>query len=125
MNGSAERVDVSVAHAVWLAGDAFVDVRTPDEYAHGHVPGALNIPLDDLPVRLADLPAGQLVTVCTLGNRSWRAARLLAGQGRDVLCLAGGTKAWDAAGYPVVRVSEAGMRTQPGHRRWWRIHRQG
>jgi rhodanese-related sulfurtransferase len=119
MTGSAERVDVAVAHAVWLAGDVFLDVRTPDEYAQGHVPGALNVPVDDLPLRFAGLPAGQLVTTCTLGNRSWRAAQLLAASGRDTLCLRGGVKAWEAAGHPVVRGPKQGVRET--RRRWWRL----
>jgi rhodanese-related sulfurtransferase len=116
MAGTAERVDVPVAHAVWLAGDTFVDVRTPDEYAHGHVAGALNIPLDDLAGRLPELPPGQVVTVCSMGNRSWRAAQRLALLDRDALSLIGGTKAWQAAGHPVVSGPEPGPRDPSGSR---------
>ncbi|WP_222854248.1 rhodanese-like domain-containing protein [Fodinicola acaciae] len=112
----AERVDVSVAHAVWQAGDTFLDVRTPDEYAHGHIPGALYVPIDELAVRARELPAGQLITVCSMGNRSWRAARLLDLAGRSALSLDGGTKAWEAAGHPLVRGPEPGAR----RRSWWR-----
>jgi rhodanese-related sulfurtransferase len=112
----AERVDVSVAHAVWKAGDTFLDVRTPDEYAHGHIPGALNVPIDELPVRIRSLPPGQLITVCSMGNRSWRAAQLLGLAGREALSLAGGTKAWEAAGFPLVRGAAPGAR----RRSWWR-----
>lgn len=54
-----------------------IDVRTPQEFAAGHIPGAINIPLDDLARKLADMKVRQdttLVTVCEHGGRSSRAA---------------------------------------------------
>jgi rhodanese-related sulfurtransferase len=110
MTGSAERVDVAVARAIWQAGDTVLDVRTAEEYAHGHLPGALNVPVDRIAFRAADLPAGQVLTVCSLGNRSWRAAQLLANAGREALSLTGGTKAWAAAGLPLATGAEPGER---------------
>lgn len=99
--GSAEEIDVAVAAAAWAAGDLVIDVRTPEEYATGHVAGALNVPLAVLPTAARGLPAGQVITVCTSGGRSYRAAQLLARQGRTALSVRGGTKAWRAAGHPV------------------------
>jgi rhodanese-related sulfurtransferase len=114
MTGTAERVDVAVARAIWQAGDTVVDVRTAQEYAHGHLPGAVNVPVDSIAFRVAELPAGQVLTVCSMGNRSWRAAQLLANAGREALSLTGGTKAWSAAGMPLVTGPEPGERA---HRR--------
>jgi rhodanese-related sulfurtransferase len=110
MTGSEERVEVAVARAIWLAGDTVVDVRSPEEYAQGHLPGAVNVPIDSLAFRAKELPAGQLLTVCSMGNRSWRAAQLLAAAGREALSLTGGTKAWAAAGLPLARGDEPGER---------------
>lgn len=105
MTGSAERVDVPVAQEIWRAGDTVVDVRTPEEYATGHLPGAINVPIARLAFEVGNLPAGQVLTVCSMGNRSWRAAQLLAAAGREALSLTGGTKAWSAAGLPLHRGS--------------------
>ena len=97
----AEPIDVAVARELWRAGDLFVDVRTAEEYARGHVPGAINVPLDRIPFVQESLPAGQVVAVCSSGQRSWRGAEAFARGGRTAFSLRGGTKAWQAAGLPV------------------------
>lgn len=106
----AEEIDVEVAYAMWRAGDLVVDVRTQQEYAHGHIAGAVNIPLDLIPVRTAELPPGQVIAVCSLGNRSRRGADAFARAGRDAFTMRGGTKAWAAAGLPVVAGPDPGER---------------
>jgi rhodanese-related sulfurtransferase len=80
-----------------------VDVREPEEFAHGHIPGAINIPQSDLATRLAELPRDRpLLTVCASGMRSLRSAQFLHQQGyRDVASVAGGTNAWREAGRPL------------------------
>lgn len=80
-----------------------LDVREPDEYAHGHVPGALNLPQADLASRLGDLPRDQsLFVICQGGYRSRRAAQFLRQSGFvDVASVKGGTQAWDEAGLPI------------------------
>jgi len=81
-----------------------LDVREPDEWAAGHAPGAVHIPLGDLPARLAELPdtdAGTLAVTCRGGGRSSRAVAWLQQQGFDVANLDGGMKAWHAAGKPI------------------------
>jgi rhodanese-related sulfurtransferase len=108
---AAERVDVGTAHEMWKLGDIFLDVREPDEYARGHVAGAINVPIDALPGRIGDLPDGQIITLCSGGGRAGRAAQRLDTLGRVALALAGGTKAWAAAGLPIV------TGPAPGHRR--------
>jgi rhodanese-related sulfurtransferase len=83
-------------------GRRVVDVRGPEEYAEGHVPGAELLPLDQLPARLAQLPQGEPVYVlCRSGNRSAQAADYLGGNGIDARSVAGGTDAWQRSGRPL------------------------
>ncbi len=81
-----------------------LDVREPEEYVTGHVPGAVNIPQADLASRLEELPRDRPVTViCQLGMRSLRAAQFLKQAGfSQVSTVAGGTSAWFGAGRPMV-----------------------
>jgi rhodanese-related sulfurtransferase len=102
---AAERIDVEVAREMWRAGDTVIDVRSPDEYATGHIAGALNVPIETLPKGADALPAGPVITTCGSGGRAGRAAELLDLAGRTAFTIAGGTKAWQAAGLPVVRGS--------------------
>lgn len=76
-----------------------VDVRTPDEYALGTIPGAINIPLDDLRERLADIPENKPVYLfCGVGLRGYLASNILKSKGYpDVRNLIGGLKTYDAA----------------------------
>lgn len=81
-----------------------VDVRTPEEYAGGHVPGAVNLPLDALGARMDELGAhrdGEVYLICQSGRRSARAAELLSAAGYTAVNVEGGTAAWRAAGHPV------------------------
>ncbi|MFM9372738.1 rhodanese-like domain-containing protein [Streptomyces sp. Da 82-17] len=82
-----------------------LDVREQPEWQSGHAPGAVHAPLTGL-VAGAALPAAAqgrpLVVICRSGNRSQRAARLLAERGADALDVKGGMDAWAAAGLPVV-----------------------
>lgn len=109
-----EEIDVPVAHGMWEAGDVFVDVRTEDEYANGHIAGAINIPLSRLRFGADALPGGQVVAVCTSGNRSRVGAEALAQHGRTAFSLFGGTKAWKQAGLPIVTGTEPGARKPAG-----------
>lgn len=73
-----------------------IDVRSADEYAAGHVKGALHIPVDDLATRSAELPRdARIVTACGKGGgRSDRAADILRTQGFSAIPLCGGTHGW-------------------------------
>lgn len=86
------------------AGGAFVlDVREPDEYVGGHVPGAVLLPLAQVHRRLGGLPKGERVyVVCASGNRSKTAAGLLRAAGFDAVSVAGGTGGWIRQGRAVV-----------------------
>lgn len=88
-------------------GTTLLDVREPQEWHHGHVEGALHIPLGVLPVRAHEIPDGPLLVVCKVGGRSAQAAMWLTQQGHDdVTNLDGGMLDWEAAGRPMV--SESG-----------------
>jgi rhodanese-related sulfurtransferase len=80
---------------------AIVDVREPHEYAAGHVPGAINIPMATVPVRIQDLPRGDVYVICESGARSWQVASFLAQRGIEVTNVEGGTSAWRALGAPL------------------------
>ncbi len=83
-----------------------LDVREQVEWDHGHIEGAVHIPLKQLPERLAELSTARTVVVCTVGGRSARAVAYLAQQGHDVANLEGGMLDWVDAGRPMV--SETG-----------------
>jgi len=96
------QVDAAEASALAGAGALLLDVREPDEWSAGHIPGATHTPLGMLDAR--SVPADRVVVaVCRSGNRSGKAAVQLAECGHDVRNLAGGMKAWAAEGRPVTR----------------------
>ncbi|MEV7180205.1 rhodanese-like domain-containing protein [Kitasatospora sp. NPDC093679] len=94
-----------------LAELTVVDVRSPGEYAAGHIPGAHNIPLDRLDEALPTLRAvaerGGIAVVCASGNRSRTACEKLSAAGITALTLTGGTSAWAGDGHPLDRVAGA------------------
>ncbi|WP_137875933.1 FAD-dependent oxidoreductase [Rhodococcus sp. Q] len=81
-------------HELDAAGAVLVDVRTPSEFAAGSIPGAVNIELDALRSRAAELPGGEIVVTCQVGQRGHTAARILRQLGRDVRNLDGGYRTW-------------------------------
>jgi rhodanese-related sulfurtransferase len=87
-------------------GLALLDVRENDEWAAGHAPEAVHIPLGELPGRvgeLSELPEGQpIYVICRSGGRSARAAAWLNASGWDAVNVAGGMKSWHSAGRQVV-----------------------
>jgi rhodanese-related sulfurtransferase len=80
-----------------------VDVRSASEFAAGHLAGALNIPLDQIESRLADLDCHRpVILICKTGLRSAIACNLLQQLGKPALILQSGTAAWEQAGFPLV-----------------------
>lgn len=82
-----------------------IDVRTPEEYAAGHIPEALNIPFDQVAKRISEVDAPHGVALyCMVGPRARLGEAALLGAGyTSVLVLEGGLAAWQAAGFPVER----------------------
>ena len=82
-----------------------LDVRSPEEFKGGHIPGAVNIPIDQLPSRLGELgiaKSDEVVVHCERGPRAAKAEALLRESGyTDVADLAGHMKGWRDAGLPV------------------------
>lgn len=80
-----------------------VDTRTAEEFSFGTIPGALNIPLDEMRERLAEIPADKpVVLFCAVGLRGYLAQRILMGRGyRDVRNLMGGYKTFSTAVAPL------------------------
>lgn len=73
-----------------------IDVRTPEEFAQGHIPGARLIPLNELPARAGEIDRhDEVILVCRSGNRSAQAYRVLEGLGYDKLRnMPGGMMSW-------------------------------
>ncbi|KPC78582.1 MULTISPECIES: rhodanese-like domain-containing protein [Streptomyces] len=98
-----------------------IDVRTPGEYAGGHLPGALNIPLDQIRRALPDIrhaaDRGDVLVVCASGARSENACRILAESNIATATLSGGTGAWAAEGHDL-------HRPQGDTRATWGMERQ-
>ena len=81
-----------------------LDVRQPDEFAEGHVKGSTLIPLDQLALRLDELPKDQeIVAICRSGNRSGVATGLLQRAGFKAINVKGGMLAWQKFKLPVER----------------------
>ena len=98
-------VDVAVLKTARDSGKVvLIDVRTPAEFADGHVPGAVNIPVDALEGRISELASYKeepLYLICRSGARSDRARGMLVSAGfSNPINVAGGTLAWTSAGYP-------------------------
>ncbi len=92
-----------------------MDVRSGTEFASGHIPGAVNIPMEQIEARLDDLGINlPLVLICQAGKRARMTAGLLEPCQRQIAVLEGGTKAWIDAGLPIV----ASVKTR------WSLERQ-
>lgn len=96
----AEFLNKSSADKNW----AIVDVRPAQLYAGGHIPEAMNIPLENLISQMGMIPAGQKVAVyCAIDtNAAFAVQTLRVYGGRDAFVLSGGIVTWQAAGMPVV-----------------------
>lgn len=97
------------------AHSQLVDVRSPSEFAAGHIPGAVNIPMDQIEARIADIHFDvPLVLVCQSGTRARITAGLLEPCNFQMSVLEGGTSAWQHSGQPLV----ASVKTR------WSLERQ-
>jgi phage shock protein E len=88
------------------AGDAIqlIDVRTPEEFADGHIEGAINIPVDQFdPTTLPDPQGAERILYCQSDRRSGIAAEKLAANGDTAVHMKGGIRAWEGNHLPVTR----------------------
>ncbi|MET3682879.1 CoA-disulfide reductase [Alkalibacillus flavidus] len=98
MEGDIETIQWHDATNVIRQGDYLVDVREPDEVEHGTVPGAINIPLDELRDRLDELPQDRVIhTMCQAGLRGYLATKILTNHGYTARNLDGGWKTYSIA----------------------------
>ncbi len=99
---TAAIVDAAGARIALIDGALALDVREPDEYAAGHVEGAVHLPLGKLAARAHELPSDRpILAYCGHGERSTTALSILERAGRKpLLNLRGGIDAWRDAGYP-------------------------
>jgi rhodanese-related sulfurtransferase len=116
LTSSPEVREVNLDELRARPSDAVVlDVREPEEFVNGHVPGAVNLPQAELATRLDEVPRDRpLFVICQGGFRSVRAAQFLSQCGlSDVASVKGGTGAWRAAGGELIqetaRAPQAGI----------------
>lgn len=87
LHGVFRQVHVSEVRGLVESGAYLIDVRTPEEYAYGHVKGALNIPLSEIRQRLDEIPRDKDVYLyCGTSQRSYNAIMALQGRGFDNIC---------------------------------------
>jgi rhodanese-related sulfurtransferase len=95
-------------------GAVLLDVRENDEWAAGHAPGAVHVPMGQVPQRIDELastfPDRSVHVVCRSGARSARVTAYLAQAGWDAVNVDGGMRAWAAAGRPMVAESSTAPR---------------
>ncbi|WP_067197432.1 rhodanese-like domain-containing protein [Microbacterium sp. XT11] len=92
---------ITVSELAARENTPLIDVREPDEFAAGHVPGAVNIPMSQLGDRLEELPGEAFDVICQMGGRSARVVEALEARGYDATNVEGGTAAWISAGHEV------------------------
>lgn len=93
LTGLTRTVQWDEVDALMAEGLPLVDVRTPREFADGHIPGSINIPIDDIRDRIDEVPSPCMVT-CRVGQRGHTATTLLRELGIDAVNLDGGFETW-------------------------------
>jgi rhodanese-related sulfurtransferase len=83
-----------------------IDVRSAADFATGHIPGAVNVPMEQIESRYEDLGTGPVLLVCEGGTRAGIVAGWLERR-QPVAVLSGGTAAWKKADYPLVKCAVA------------------
>jgi rhodanese-related sulfurtransferase len=92
--------EITVTELSALTDPVVIDVREPWEYEAAHVPGVTPIPMGEVVARIGEIPADVPVhVICAAGGRSAQVAEYLAAHGHDAVNIAGGTGAWQQAGF--------------------------
>jgi NADPH-dependent 2,4-dienoyl-CoA reductase/sulfur reductase-like enzyme/rhodanese-related sulfurtransferase len=95
LRGDHPQLDVPALAALDESARSLIDVRTPKEFAAGHIPGATNIPVDELRERLGEISRDrEVIAYCQVGMRGYLATRVLKQSGFDVRNLSGGYKSF-------------------------------
>ncbi len=95
-------VEVSEVQTLRDSGATLLDVREDDEWAAGHIDGAVHIPMHEVPARVGEVPSGApVVVLCKMGGRSAQVTAWLQQQGHDARNLDGGMLAWAVAHQPM------------------------
>ena len=94
LSGLTSNVQWSDIAALKSKGSYLLDVRSAKEFAEGSIPGAINIPIDDLRERISEIPKEHVVVLCQVGQRGHTATVLLREQGVDATNLDGGYLTW-------------------------------
>ena len=99
---AVKTIDVAALAAMQAAGTVqLIDVRTPEEFAEGHIEGAVNMPVETFDAAAIEHIAGkQTILYCRSGRRSEHAAEMLAAKDGSATHLDGGILAWEEAGQP-------------------------
>ncbi|MEW2082189.1 rhodanese-like domain-containing protein [Streptomyces sp. NPDC005283] len=97
----------SVDVAAVPSGSLVLDVRENDEWASGHVEGALHVPMSDFVARFGEVTEAvadgrRAYVMCRVGGRSAQVTQYLVQQGIDAVNIDGGMLAWEGAGRPMV-----------------------
>src|SRR5690606_17471794 len=92
---------ITIPDLVQQTDTPLIDVRERDEFAAGHVPGAVNLPMSELGDRLEELPSEAFNVICQAGGRSARVVEALEARGYDATNVEGGTGEWIAQGRAV------------------------
>jgi len=107
-NAEIPEIEADDAFAEVEAGAFLLDVRETDEWQSGHAPGAVHIPMGDVPARADELPRDRrIVAICRSGSRSRAITEALVTAGYDAANAIGGMRAWEANGFDVVTDSGA------------------
>ena len=103
--GNSSPLEITIAQAAEKRGQGayILDVRQPEEWIQFHIPGAILIPLGELPSRLNEVPKDrEVVVVCRTGRRSAQGRDILRDAGySEVTSMAGGVTQWQAQGLPI------------------------
>jgi phage shock protein E len=113
--GASTDIDAAQLRALVGKGALLVDVRTAGEFSGGHIEGAVNVPVEDVPKESAAWdPARPVVVYCQTGARSLNAAGYLAANGfKSVYNLASGIEAWDGSVVGGASAGSAGASSGP------------
>ena len=94
ISGLTQSVQWSAVEQMHKDGWSIVDVRSAGEFANGTIPGAINISVDEMREKIADVPTGKVIVTCQVGQRGHVATTLLRKLGYEAFNLDGGYRTW-------------------------------